>query len=231
MEFGKKHYILFIFIVVISPIVISQVLRIPTLDLTIGTEESWVSFFGSYLGSMIGGIITLFVFLGTINYYRKKDREDNNIRETQNRLSIIPHIQIIQVDNDRKDLFSKIFIGKINNREKYCEYISYFELKNVGLGTIINMEINASQEINSNVVSVSGICLAVGQSHKFELTMDIPLIEGIHEVSCKIEYYDLLRNKYEQEIKLGSRVDKELPNKNLQIVDVTSPIHISNKHA
>lgn len=136
MEFGKKHYILFIFIVVISPIVISQVLRIPTLDLTIGTEESWVSFF-----------------------------------------------------------------------------------------------FNASQEINSNVVSVSGICLAVGQSHKFELTMDIPLIEGILEVSCKIEYYDLLRNKYEQEIKLGPRVDKELPNKNLQIVDVTSPIHISNKHA
>lgn len=209
--------------------VTSQLLRIPLLKLTIGTEESWVSFFGSYLGSIISGFITLIVFIETLNYYRNKDRMDNLIREDQNRLSIIPYIQARQVIKNKGDLFFNIYIGKIRNKESYVECISYFEIENIGLGTVTNLEFNSSEEVDFNVTGVNGISLKVGQSHNVELTMDIPAKEGIHMVSCKIEYCDLLGNQYEQEIILGAQVDKNTSSNNLQIIEVTPPIYYSDK--
>lgn len=48
-------------VAVITPIIIGFVLDIPTGYLTIGDENSWVGFFGSYTGGIIGGIVALII--------------------------------------------------------------------------------------------------------------------------------------------------------------------------
>ena len=63
-EFIKSNWkkiIIILAIVVITPIIIGLVLNIPTGNLTIGDESSWVCFFGSYTGGIIGGIVALII--------------------------------------------------------------------------------------------------------------------------------------------------------------------------
>ncbi|MEC1011717.1 hypothetical protein P9B39_15870 [Bacillus altitudinis] len=61
-----------IIIAVITPITIGFVLNIPTGHLTIGDENSWVGFFGSYMGGIIGGIVALIISSSQLINERKK---------------------------------------------------------------------------------------------------------------------------------------------------------------
>ncbi|WP_144641187.1 hypothetical protein [Bacillus cereus] len=56
-----KNIIICFAIIVCTPIILGIVLNIPTGYLTIGDENSWVSFFGSYTGGIIGGIVALII--------------------------------------------------------------------------------------------------------------------------------------------------------------------------
>ncbi|HGH1669877.1 TPA: hypothetical protein ACJHMI_001342 [Bacillus cereus] len=72
-SYWKKIFIVFT-IAVITPIIIGLVLNIPTGYLTIGDENSWVSFYGSYTGGIIGGIVALIIASSQLINERQKSK-------------------------------------------------------------------------------------------------------------------------------------------------------------
>lgn len=69
----KKHFII-ILIIMLLPLVINLLCLIPTKFTT--NNNDWIGFWGSYLGSICGGIITLFVLFQT-NKLTKEIQEHN----------------------------------------------------------------------------------------------------------------------------------------------------------
>ncbi|KML07873.1 hypothetical protein [Rossellomorea marisflavi] len=59
-------------VAIITPIMIGLILNIPTGNLTIGDEASWVSFFGSYIGGIVGGIVALIILSTQLHNERRK---------------------------------------------------------------------------------------------------------------------------------------------------------------
>lgn len=73
-EMSKKKISIIILGVIITPIILSQILRIPLGNITIGDEESWVSFFGGYIGGVIGGAVAFSVAWLQINQEKKQNK-------------------------------------------------------------------------------------------------------------------------------------------------------------
>ena len=61
MKLFKKYKLLIaigIVFITVLPIIISQVVRIPTGNWTIGKGDAWIGFLGGYFGAVLGGIIS-----------------------------------------------------------------------------------------------------------------------------------------------------------------------------
>lgn len=79
--FIKKYKVLSIFIAVFSvPIIIGQLIRIPTGNWTIGDENSWVGFFGSYIGAIIGGLVAYGIV--RFQFDKQNNDEKQKLKET-----------------------------------------------------------------------------------------------------------------------------------------------------
>lgn len=90
-----KKVIGILVIAVATPNIIGGLLNIPGGNLTIGDENAWVSFYGSYTGGIIGGIVALIIASTQLINERKKNKEsqrsflsaakvDMNLSETKN---------------------------------------------------------------------------------------------------------------------------------------------------
>lgn len=60
MKFNKTYFLVS-GLLILAPIVISQIIKLPFGDLTIGDENSWVGFFGGYIGAITGAIVAFIV--------------------------------------------------------------------------------------------------------------------------------------------------------------------------
>ncbi|MGD6967704.1 hypothetical protein ACQCVP_14850 [Rossellomorea vietnamensis] len=60
MKFIQKSFFILVVISVV-PIILGQLLRIPTGGFTIGDESAWFGFFGNYSGGIIGGIVAYII--------------------------------------------------------------------------------------------------------------------------------------------------------------------------
>ncbi|MED1093944.1 hypothetical protein [Bacillus paramycoides] len=69
---NRKRIIICFSIVVFTPIILGIILNIPTGNLTIGDENSWVGFFESYTGGIIGGIVALIIASSQLLNERQK---------------------------------------------------------------------------------------------------------------------------------------------------------------
>lgn len=67
-----KKVIGILVIAVATPNIIGGLLNIPGGNLTIGDENAWVSFYGSYTGGIIGGIVALIIASTQLINERKK---------------------------------------------------------------------------------------------------------------------------------------------------------------
>ncbi|WP_306008314.1 hypothetical protein [Bacillus sp. MMSF_3353] len=72
---NSKEIGIILAVAVFTPIILGLVLNIPTGHLTIGDENSWVGFFGSYTGGIIGGIVALIIASSQVINDRKKNKE------------------------------------------------------------------------------------------------------------------------------------------------------------
>jgi len=68
----KRILVVVVLTIFVSPIIISQFIRLPFGQWTIGDENSWVGFFGGYIGGIIGGLVAFLVARYQINEQSKK---------------------------------------------------------------------------------------------------------------------------------------------------------------
>lgn len=126
----RKHIVLFGILLLILPFILGVFLNIPLGKYTIGSEDSWISFNGSYIGGIIGGITG-----GIVAFYIAKLQIDEMRRE-QNRIY-----------ND-------------NYKKTYLKIENYFDITEPmlnGQGSLVNKmhahrdsESNASHAKNAN---------------------------------------------------------------------------------
>ncbi|MCZ1267511.1 hypothetical protein [Paenibacillus tundrae] len=61
MKLNKKNIAIVGGLLVVAPIILSQLIRLPFGFLTIGDENSWVGFFGGYIGAITGAVVAFIV--------------------------------------------------------------------------------------------------------------------------------------------------------------------------
>lgn len=104
-EVFKRPWLL-LFLALITPIILGQLLRFPLGHWTIGNEESWVGFFGNYSGGIIGGIVAFIV----ARFQIKQQNKHEAIKNLSKELPILTGIRIecekilIQLKNVEKKL-------------------------------------------------------------------------------------------------------------------------------
>ncbi|WP_339816809.1 hypothetical protein MKZ15_15475 [Paenibacillus sp. FSL R7-0216] len=217
----KKNWKLIV-IAILSPIILSQIIRLPLGNWTIGNEESWIGFLGSYIGALISGVITLFVFVKTIEYYRETDQAEKEKQKEQNRMSIMPYLKVTGGTADNSETIDT-FIGK-SKTEPNFQFETIFEIENIGLGSAIGILVESDDSVLWS--GVKGIALAVGNKTVFKLSMEMDYNgKGILETVCELRFSDLINNQYTQTIYLAAFPVKEGVNNWMQIIEVSSPIH------
>lgn len=75
MQLNWKKVIGILVIAIATPNILGGLLNIPGGHLTIGDENAWVSFYGSYTGGIIGGIVALIIASTQLINERKKNKE------------------------------------------------------------------------------------------------------------------------------------------------------------
>jgi len=83
---NKKIYYFCIILLFLIPIVVNQLMSF-NIAKVYGDTNSWIGFFGSYIGSIVSGLITFVGVLLTIKFTREESRREklpekiNNIEE------------------------------------------------------------------------------------------------------------------------------------------------------
>ncbi|REJ10436.1 hypothetical protein [Halobacillus trueperi] len=62
----------------------------------VGEEETWIAFYGSYLGGIIGGLMTLAGVLLTFNYQTKNKQQEDEVNEHKTLLLLYPKFLLIK---------------------------------------------------------------------------------------------------------------------------------------
>ena len=62
----------------------------------VGDEETWIAFYGSYLGGIIGGVMTLAGVLLTFNYQTKSKQQEDEVNEHKTLLLLYPKFLLIK---------------------------------------------------------------------------------------------------------------------------------------
>lgn len=202
----NKVLIILGLIVITSPIIISQLLRVPTGKWTIGDENAWIGFFGGYIGVIIGGLVTYLVFWQTIQHYREKDKQDSLHNEELKRLAVRPYlaVKIVGKDDRDDDSFHVVHFFIIGFSGEYKMRYCKFQLENVGSGTALDINFPYFHGCSSNPELNNLVC-KVGE----QLFIDVRSQVIDHRTGTEffsIEYYDLSGNKYKQFVSVNNSV-------------------------
>lgn len=124
---GKWRYlILIIGIIILVPILIDYLILGNQIQSN-ATNGEWIGFFGSYLGSVIGGMITLFVMFKTLDENRKTERRKEKINYLNSIIDLcLEYIRSVEDELNIIALMKQAISHK--NDEKIKEYyIDYFD--------------------------------------------------------------------------------------------------------
>ena len=131
-----KTVLLAIFVVICLPLAIDWLIIGNKFPSNISNSD-WVSFFGAYIGSLIGAIVSLVGIIITIRYTNEQNKEDRE-------LQVRPYCAIRYVHDEQivgtKKIIAELNIGcepKENNGPKY---VSILYIKNIGLGPAVEFE-------------------------------------------------------------------------------------------
>jgi hypothetical protein len=219
--------IITIFLLIFSPIVINSIVKSkPWFGIEAADNNDWIGFYGSY----IGGLITLIALVVTIGYttWQYKD---------QDRKRVQPYLTIKQlynniVKNETASIKEDMGLFAILSETKQSDKDIYFkelelcgEVKNIGLGTAINItfeDISFDNRKKKHVTS-NHHAIAVGDRVYFRITFLGLVIEDkalnnkyrederngeIPEIHMNfvLKFDDMLGNTYVQEAKARVQV-------------------------
>lgn len=231
----KKYLILLFIIVLLLPIVIDKLIIGNNFYSNV-SNESWVSFLGSYCGAIVSSIAAILGIAMTIQYSNeqaKKEREFSLKQEYENRrLQIAPYLKY-----EQKDTLQKTHDGNILFvEEEYNTYVNKsIIIKNVGLGNLVNFNIislkfngkelgytmssNSIMEKNEEMKILIDFRLKLDKINPEDLIVNPEGFLSKYSVPQKynkggnldllIEYSDLLENKYQQKITINLSVGFE----------------------
>ena len=202
------------------------------------TDNDWIGFFGSYFGAVLGGIITLFVLVMTLKNNESNLeltlQEERKQHEENKALAIRPYLTASKEDTLISDsgnilndvTFSYGFIS--TEKDMHHEYIS---LKNIGLGTAVNIKVHSISVFGKEVIPDSQGCRNTWQNNlevsdivtialRLGLDWTKYLLGNKYMQSVICEY----RPKLEQKDLYGKNLSLKLVNNNrLTIECVTAP--------
>lgn len=84
-----RRYWLLMFLLTISPAVVNYIVLTPNFLPIVGDSETWLAFFGSFIGSVILAGITLYVLQEQLQQNQdenRQNRDDNRVENESNRL-------------------------------------------------------------------------------------------------------------------------------------------------
>lgn len=126
----KKKIFSIILIILIIPIVINYVLMIPTPFKIIGSNAEWLSFWGTYLGGIIGAFVSFYILYITLIHNKKEaeiERKSNQLlqlkKDLAERLSDI-NFMPLYIDTSN-DINVSSEIDRLNMLYKIHEQKSY----------------------------------------------------------------------------------------------------------
>ena len=185
--FNAKRILAIVLILVSVPVIIDLLMFTPSTSLDKGTVDTWISFFGSYSGGIIGGIATIVGIKLTLDYTKQKD-------EDEKRRNILPYIQVMEGYNEKYVDFiaEEILI----NGTKY----SYLLLKNVGLGSAIDIKFDFKIKEYMYIYNPEkSIALSVNDLEYVYIRVPSSLLNS-KEYEASIKFRDLLGNSYVQDV-------------------------------
>lgn len=215
VEWKNIGYIFIIGIIIILFLVYLVNLMIRTEAIfEVAQDNDWISFWGSVLGSSIGGIITFIVLKITIN-------NENDKREDDKRMSVLPYLdyKIASDEYINQNITHKNALISISEYHPTCNINicaeDIFNLKfklfieNLGLGIAIKprldrIDYNHGHEEKPGTWTRNNASIGVGNSGMIEINLTMDLREkNIEPMELVVGYFNLRMDYYEQKIKIG----------------------------
>lgn len=150
----KKYLtIILIFLaVILTPILISQLIRIPTGQFTIGDENAWVSYFGSYSGGIIGGIVA---FVIARNQTKKTERKylKEKLENEKNVLSRVA-FELMRINDEFKELY---WIHE-KEKERGSEYpLAGYRIRKINKSNLENLSMISNEDLQFEIMKLTDI--------------------------------------------------------------------------
>lgn len=199
----RNILILVIICILISPFIVNLLLSFRT-PITFG--DGWHGFFGSYIGSIVGGLTAFFIAFYQIEKQKKFDKE-KELKENRSYILAEEFIAPYGLSNTKHKDFSRIIVN-----DYYKEFKSYFskaELNSMSIpyykishrGTpeiILDCKVEFKLAEDEEYTKPYQINSQIGIFEK-EIDIFIPLVKGkdgtVYLKSVKIDYYTIKGEK------------------------------------
>jgi hypothetical protein len=135
----------------ISPLIMSVLIKVPVFSFALGTTDSWIGFWGSYLGALIGAGTVYLVTNTQIQEQRKiqleaiREEHNNALRREMKQYHFQNQIDKIEEFNETIEEFMDT-LSKCSN--EFTRYITYTHILYGGQDTYTEeQEINFKEEV------------------------------------------------------------------------------------
>jgi hypothetical protein len=180
------------------------------------SNENWVSFLGSYVGSIVSGFFTFLVLYITIQHEKKKSEnaraEIEQQRLEDKRLSILPFLSYKIIDDLKvKEIENKLHSDPYYHSKDYEIKAGIVNtdidfnvcLENLGLGIALEPRLVRVDFGGLKNMSLAENILVLNINEKAFLRFGVVLPKGeVDIMKLKIGYYNIFRDYYEQDLSI-----------------------------
>lgn len=230
VKLNKKNIAIVGGLLVVAPIILSQLIRLPFGFLTIGDENSWVGFFGGYIGAITGAVVAFIVARYQITTQFQKQVANEEMISFMNQKPALLKIKydLIAMEDSLKEL------GRISSGETATEFrFEMYEMSQVfwtdidrvedtDLSISLIMISNSYKSLYKNFSTDLGYLDSVKEQLLIDILEKTPEdYEKMHRALTMAEQIERMTEEREQMIRNGSITKtKEDINNILEIIDI-----------
>ncbi|QSI43418.1 hypothetical protein [Bacillus altitudinis] len=179
-----------------------------------GSMDNWFSFFGSYSGAIVGGIVAYFISKLQWQNHKKSEEENRKINELFGLICVKRELKKIHQSIEILERVKKNFLEKYKNFTHEDFYIQSYNLENLDLDNWDNINFSDS-DLVEKLLKIQEFYIDFREA----LSLDFKKIKAeIYEVKHKL-YRANLNNKTDEYIMLN-KILSELEYKNQEGKDL-----------